>query len=54
MTKEKFIAMSKKRGYEVEELGRMVILRHENYTAFHFFNEDGTPDKDNPPCWTVD
>lgn len=57
MTKEKFIAIQSRRGYEVTVLGKMVILnmtaKGEAYTAIWFFNEDGTPDESQPPHWTV-
>jgi hypothetical protein len=53
MTKDRFIAIQKKRGYQVEVLGKMVILIHNNYRAFWFFNEDGTLDRTITPTWTV-
>lgn len=57
MTKEKFIAIQSRRGYEVTVLGKMVILnmttKGENYTAIWFFNEDGTPDESQKPSWSI-
>ena len=53
MTKEKFIKAMTKRGYEIEELGNVVILRDGNYSAMWFFNADGTIDKDNKPIWSI-
>jgi hypothetical protein len=53
MTKDRFIAIQKKRGYQVEVLGKMVILIHNDYRAFWFFNEDGTLDRTITPTWTV-
>ena len=44
MTKEKFIKAHIKRGYTVEDLGRMVILRLDNFTAIHHFTENGEYD----------
>ena len=54
LTKEKFIRIQTARGYEVKELGKMVIISLDNYRATWFFNADGTPDEDNPPTWTLD
>ena len=54
MTKEKFIRIQSARGYKVEDLGRIVILSLDNYTAIWFFNADGTQDLDNPPTWSID
>lgn len=53
MTKARFIEIQQKRGYKVETLGNIVILRNGNYTAYHFFNADGSVDKTNPAYWTV-
>lgn len=53
MTREKLIRIQKSRGYAVEELGRMVIFRLDNYTAIWFFNADGTVDESNPPTWSL-
>ena len=54
MTRERFIRIQAKRGYQIEELGKVVILRMRNYTAMWFFNEDGTLDEDNPPYWNLE
>lgn len=54
MSKEKFIRVHKARGYQVEELGKIVILRKDNYTAIWFFNADGTRNEDLPPQWHLD
>ena len=56
--KEKFIAAMVKRGYEVEELGGIVMLYYERedaiYTAFHFFKTDGTLDESQDPYWKLE
>lgn len=49
--KERFVAIHQKRGYNVETLGKMVILHLDNYTAYWFFNEDGTRDRSKQPAW---
>lgn len=54
MTKERFISAMTRRGYKIEQLGRIVILRANGYRAYHFFNEDGTRDESQPPYWKVD
>lgn len=54
MTKEKFIRIQKSRGYQVEELGKMVIISFDNYRATWFFNADGSVDESNPPIWHLD
>ena len=53
MTKDKFIAIHRKRGYEVEDLGKMVILSLDDYTAIHFFNANGTRDETISPVWKL-
>ena len=53
MNKDKFIAVHRKRGYTVSELGNIVILEHGNYTAYWFFNSDGTPDDTLDPVWSI-
>ena len=53
MTKDRFIAIHTRRGYEVQNLGKMVILRMDNYTAIWFFNSDGSPDKSQKPIWKI-
>ena len=54
MTREKFIRIQKSRGYQVEELGKMVIISLDNYRATWFFNADGLVDENNPPIWHLD
>lgn len=54
MTREKFIRIHKARGYQVEELGKMVTISLNNYRATWFFNNDGTVDEENPPIWHLD
>lgn len=54
MTREKVIRIHRNRGYQVEELGKMVIISHKNYTAIWFFNADGSVDENNPPTWNVE
>ncbi len=54
MTKEKFIRIQRNRGYQIEDLGKMVIISLDNYKATWFFNTDGSVDENNPPAWHVD
>lgn len=54
MTREKFIRIQKIRGYQVEELGRMVIITKDNYSATWFFTPEGTIDETMPPVWKLD
>ena len=57
MTREKFIRIHRNRGYQVEELGKMVTLSLDNYRAIWFFTStapDAVPDEDNPPTWHLD
>ena len=54
MTREKFIRIHRNRGYQVEELGKMVIISLDNYRATWFFNTDGSVDENNPPIWYLD
>ena len=51
--KERFVAIHQKRGYVVETLGKIVILHHNNYTAYWFFNTDGTRDCSKKPEWWI-
>ncbi len=53
MTKDRFIAIQARRGYKVEDLGKIVILSMKNYTAMWFFNADGTLNENEKPTWTV-
>lgn len=52
--REKFVAVMTRRGYKVSEMGKMVILTMDNYTAVHFFNADGSRDENQKPYWKVD
>lgn len=54
MTKDKFIRIHKNRGYQVEELGNMVIISIDNYRAIWFFNADGTQDTAKDPIWKLE
>lgn len=54
MTKEKFIRIQRKRGYQVEELGNIISLTMDNYHAMWFFLPDGSEDPDKPPVWHLD
>ena len=54
MTKEKFIRIQKARGYEIEDLGKVVLVRSGKYTATWFFNYDGSVDEKKPPVWKLD
>ena len=54
MTREKFIRIQKIRGYQVKELGRMVIITKDNYSATWFFTPEGTVDETMPPTWKLD
>ena len=54
MTREKFIRIHRNRGYQVEELSKMVIISLDNYRATWFFNTDGSVDENNPPIWHLD
>lgn len=53
MTKEKFIRIHAHRGYEIEDLGKIVIISLNNYTATWFFNSDGSLDEKNPATWNI-
>lgn len=53
MTKSKFIAIHIRRGYEVADLGKIVTLHMDNYSAMWFFNSDGTLDTNNKPTWKI-
>ena len=53
MTKGRFISLMTKRGYSVEDLGKMVICSANNYRSYWFFNADGTQDTTNKPYWTI-
>lgn len=53
MTKDKFIKIHLKRGFTVEDCGRMVIVTLNNYTAIHHFTDDGEYDNRITPFWTL-
>lgn len=53
MTKDRFITIHTRRGYEVEDLGRIVIIRMNKYSAMWFFTADGKVDETEKPFWTV-
>ena len=57
MTKERFIHIHTTRGYQVEDLGKMVILHktlpRNEYSAIWFFNSDGSVDESQPPTWSI-
>ncbi len=54
MTKERLIKIQTRRGYEVEDLGRVVFFRMNRYTATWFFLPDGSVDESNPPTWRLE
>lgn len=54
LTKEKFIRIHRQRGYQIRELGRMVIITRDDYRAIWFFKPDGTFDESCPPQWHLD
>ena len=51
--RDRFEAAMVRRGYEVEHLGLITVLRHGDYTAFHFFKADGSLNRDERPFWTI-
>ena len=51
--RDRFEAAMVRRSYEVERLGLITVLRHDNYTAFHFFKADGSLNRDERPFWTI-
>ena len=51
--KEILIRTMSKRGYEIEDCGKMVIFRMNTYSAIWFFNADGSQNESNPPIWNV-
>ena len=53
LTKEKIIRIQTSRGYEVKDLGKIVIFRMNDYSATWFFNSDGTVDETKKPLWTM-
>lgn len=53
MAKERFIKVMEGRGYAVEVMGNVVVLRDGDYSAMWFFNADGSLDEDNKPIWSI-
>lgn len=57
MTREKFERIQAKRGYTVTQMGLITHLYHEDeefiYTALHFWNPDGTPNKNETSYWNL-
>lgn len=51
--RERFSAIHARRGYKVTEMGLITILEYEDYTAYWFFNPDGTVDESKDPYWTI-
>ena len=52
--RDRFEAAMKQRGYEVSRLGLITVLRHNNYTAYHFFTADGERNPAEKPTWFLD
>lgn len=52
-TREHFEAAMTRRGYEVSRMGLITILRHGDYTAYHFFTAEGERNKAERPFWTL-
>ena len=52
-TRERFEAAMERRGYEVSRLGLITILRHGDYTAYHFFTADGEHNTAERPMWVL-
>lgn len=53
MAKERFIKVMEGRGYAVEVMGNVVVLRDGDYSAMWFFKADGSLDEDNKPIWSI-
>lgn len=53
MTKERFISIHLKRGYTVENMGRIVKISMDDFSALWFFNEDGSLDENHKPSWKM-
>ena len=51
--REHFEAAMTRRGYEVSRLGLMTILRHGDYTAYHFFTTAGERNTSERPTWSL-
>ena len=52
--KEKLIRIQTQRGYQVEDLGKVVIFRVSGYHAMWFFNADGSVDETHPATWSLE
>ena len=53
MTKSRFIRIHTARGYHVQDLGNIVIVSLDGYSAIWFFHPDGTQDATKPPQWLI-
>lgn len=53
MTKARFITIHTKRGYTIEDMGKIVRITMEDYTALWFFHTDGTLDESHKPMWSL-
>lgn len=53
MTKSRFITIHTKRGYTIKDMGKVVRISMDNYSALWFFNADGTIDESHKPMWTL-
>ena len=55
ITRDRFCAVQARCGYQVQNLGTTVFLRHStnhsNYVAVWYWNEDGTLDETREPKW---
>ena len=51
--RDRFEAAMTRRGYEVSRLGLITILRHGDYTAYHFFTADGERNTAERPMWVL-
>ena len=58
MTRTRFESIQSRRGYEVTSVGLTTILRSEDkktiYTAYWFWNPDGTLDESHKPTWRLE
>lgn len=57
ITRDRFCAVQARRGYEVENLGLITVLRHSSdrgdYVAMWFWYEDGTLNEAERPYWNL-
>ena len=51
--RDRFEAAMVRRGYEVSRLGLITVLRHGDYTAYHFFTTDGERNTAERPMWVL-